>query len=391
LSIKQWIDTLRSGEWSVFIKRLSANDTGATKSHQVGVYIPKSVLGQVFPSINTRELELPEVLFRAKVQSHDLPEQELRAVYYNRKTRNEKRITRWKQGVKYTPLQDPELTGAIALFAFSKERAMDCDYMEAWVCSSLEEEEYLEQLIGYVDPQAVIFGESNAVFGGVVWDRVSSKKLKYPDAWKHNFPSGSEILNHIYDQEFDRKATPDERLLARRDEEFELFLEVEDAHVMPLIREGFDSVDSFIKLANSVSNRRKSRSGKSLEYHLEKIFEEEGVKKFSSQCVTEQNKKPEFIFPGCSEYHNPEVTEDSLKMLAVKTTVKDRWRQVINEANRIKVKHLFTLQRGVSIQQFNEMKEYGVKFVVPKKLHDKYPEEIQGELISLKDFIEMVK
>ena len=56
-------------------------------------------------------------------------------------------------------------------------------------------------------------------------------------------------------------------------------------------------------------------------------------------------------------------------MLAAKTTCKDRWRQILNEAARIDVKHLLTVQEGVSSPQFREMKEEGVRLVVPKTLH----------------------
>lgn len=74
-------------------------------------------------------------------------------------------------------------------------------------------------------------------------------------------------------------------------------------------------------------------------------------------------------------------------MLAVKTTCKDRWRQILNEADRIQDIYLFTLQEGVSITQFREMQEERVRLVVPEKLHEKYPAEIRGNLISLNDFI----
>ena len=78
-------------------------------------------------------------------------------------------------------------------------------------------------------------------------------------------------------------------------------------------------------------------------------------------------------------------------MLAVKTTCKDRWRQIINEASRINYKHLFTLQEGVSVNQFNEMCSENVVLVVPEKLKDKYPEEIRNKLLSLSDFIQEIK
>ena len=67
-------------------------------------------------------------------------------------------------------------------------------------------------------------------------------------------------------------------------------------------------------------------------------------------------------------------------MLVVKTTCKDRWRQILNEADRIPVKHLFTLQEGVSVNQFQEMCESNVRLVVPKPLINKYLLEIQGYL-----------
>ncbi|MNT78016.1 Type-2 restriction enzyme EcoRII [compost metagenome] len=74
-------------------------------------------------------------------------------------------------------------------------------------------------------------------------------------------------------------------------------------------------------------------------------------------------------------------------MLAVKTTCKDRWRQVLNEANRVDRIHLFTLQEGVSPHQFAEMKDANVKLVVPKPLHTKYPDEVRDKLMTLNDFI----
>ena len=74
-------------------------------------------------------------------------------------------------------------------------------------------------------------------------------------------------------------------------------------------------------------------------------------------------------------------------MLAVKTTCKDRWRQILNEANRIPRMHLFTLQEGVSQAQYREMQEEGVRLVVPSSLHKKYPEAVRAELMTLGEFI----
>ena len=48
-------------------------------------------------------------------------------------------------------------------------------------------------------------------------------------------------------------------------------------------------------------------------------------------------------------------------------------------ANRIKEKHLLTLQEGISENQFAEMREEGIKLVVPDGLHHSYNETVRFE------------
>ncbi len=74
-------------------------------------------------------------------------------------------------------------------------------------------------------------------------------------------------------------------------------------------------------------------------------------------------------------------------LLAVKTTCKDRWRQILNEAKYIPQKHLLTLQEGISPNQFKEMQESYVSLVVPKKLIPKYKKEIRPQIQTLESFI----
>jgi len=74
-------------------------------------------------------------------------------------------------------------------------------------------------------------------------------------------------------------------------------------------------------------------------------------------------------------------------MLATKTTARDRWRQVLNEADRIPAKHLLTLQEGVSENQFAEMQAAQLQLVVPAGLVDAYPKSIRPHLMTLERFI----
>lgn len=74
--------------------------------------------------------------------------------------------------------------------------------------------------------------------------------------------------------------------------------------------------------------------------------------------------------------------------LGAKTTCKDRWRQILNEANRIPQKHLLTLQQGISPNQLDEMEEEKVTLVVPEAYHNLYPEQYRDRLWSVQKFIQ---
>jgi len=385
-----WLSEIAGGNYFVYIKRLSANDTGATGGHQVGLYIPSAIVEKLFPSINhTRELN-PSVFLTAHVSSHDCPDSQARAIYYNSrhfgKTRNEKRITRWGRD---SPLQDPENTGALTILAFRiDEQRQDSPAVDIWVCASTDEEDVIEAAIGEIIPGTLIAGPAGQIVGGLSLQQAPvSHKYVIPEEWHQRFPSGNEIIRYAAGHYVKNSRDPDEQLIDRRRIEYDIFLLVEELHVLDIIRKGFGSVDEFIALANSVSNRRKSRAGKSLELHLEHLFTEHGLRHFATQAVTEGNKKPDFLFPSAEAYHDAEFPGENLRMLAVKTTCKDRWRQILNEANRIPRMHLFTLQEGVSQAQYREMQEEGVRLVVPSSLHKKYPEAVRAELMTLGAFI----
>lgn len=402
MKLSEWLASISTNEWTIFIKRLSANDTGATKSHQVGVYIPEEVIRAVFPKLNNTAERNPDHIFISKVESHDCKEQELRAIYYNNKffdgTRNEKRITRWNTDTDYNPVQDPESTGSLTIFAFHRHEGHNSNYLKVWVCRNPTEEDETESQIGEILPGTWMLNSGDTLFSNYQALRAGDYLYGIPDEWKTRFPSGEEISSYVINNNPHPRLSPDELIVTWRKEEFSIFSKIEDIHVQEQIalamQNGADSAtkDAFIALANSILNRRKSRSGRSLELLLGNIFPRFGLAEFSAQAITENNKRPDFIFPSIIQYHNMDYPANRLRMLAVKTTCKDRWRQVLNEADRLNGNiHLFTLQEGVSINQFNEMREHGVHLVVPKPIHTKYPKDIQNELMSLNGFIESTK
>ena len=80
------------------------------------------------------------------------------------------------------------------------------------------------------------------------------------------------------------------------------------------------------------------------------------------------------------------------RALAAKTTLRDRWRQVLEEADKVTpIKHLLTLQEGVSDSQFAQIQEAGVQLVVPQPLHDRYNSSIRPNLMTFEQFITEVR
>jgi len=153
---------------------------------------------------------------------------------------------------------------------------------------------------------------------------------------------------------------------------------------------GDDGVEDFFQFSISAQNRRKSRAGLALENHLEFIFQKNKIR-YDRTPVTENKSKPDFLFPGIKEYKDTTFNAINLTMLGVKSTCKDRWRQVLTEAKRIETKHILTLESAISINQTNEMKDNSLQLVVPQKIHSTYKPEQQDWLLTMNDFIYLVK
>ena len=92
-------------------------------------------------------------------------------------------------------------------------------------------------------------------------------------------------------------------------------------------------------------------------------------------------------------YHNMSFPADQLISLAAKTTCKDRWRQILNEADRLRgqAKYLCTLQQGISAAQMDEMQEEQVILVVPKPYIATYPRDRQDRIWTTEKFIKYVR
>ena len=155
------------------------------------------------------------------------------------------------------------------------------------------------------------------------------------------------------------------------DREEQLFRALENVVIRERLEAGFRDVDDFIEYSLSVQNRRKARMGFALQNHLTEIFKRADLR-FTAQARTEGNNRPDFIFPGKAEYDDRNFESDRLTMLAAKSTCKDRWRQLLTEADRIQRKHLLTLEPAITPAQTSEMQQKKLRLVVPGEIQATY-------------------
>lgn len=202
------------------------------------------------------------------------------------------------------------------------------------------------------------------------------------------FPGTREMSEFARGQVDVDPSDSDETLLRWVEREEQLFRALERVIVQVRLDEGFRGVDDFISFSLSVQNRRKSRMGHALEHHLSQIFDHNDIK-FSRQKVTERGNKPDFLFPGIAQYMS-ESFAGRLTMLAAKSSCKDRWRQILPEADKIKNKHLCTLDQALSGDQMRQMDEQNVTLVMPQRLLLAYNEPQMNAVMNMREFIELV-
>ena len=307
--------------------------------------------------------------------------------YYGQGTRNEYRITRFGRGFPF--LHDDNVGDLLIVAKFSEE-----DY-KGYVLSSDEDIDSFFATFNLAPDET---NQLIDVSGDVKSDVKIAQLLQDFVAKFDSFPKTQEMAQGAricYNKAYGitneaLKNMPDDIILKWIDTEYWLFKLMEEKVYADIISEPFGNVDVFVQMANEVLNRRKSRAGKSLEHHLADIFTHNELV-FEEQAVTEDNKKPDFLFPNAECYHNILFPTDGIVVLGAKTTCKDRWRQVLTEADRVDVKYLFTLQQGISKNQMKEMHDSRLKLVVPRKYISSFPVEYQSEVSDLSCFIRMVK
>lgn len=377
------IDTVNASVCA-YCHYITPNDVGVTGGHQYGFTFSKHFYSMFFDTPGEKGAN-KDIYIKINWQGEFSTES--RVIYYGVGTRNEYRITRFGRGFEF--LQD-EYVGSLMIM--TKD---DAGEYNAYVLSDQSNIE---------DFMAVF---SLDVTKGNQWierRQTPAPDEKISDALNYFASQITEFPDTVQMAEFARKcvcnaygygqddiaAQADMMIQKWVDAEYKLFANIEEKIYKPIFSNPFSCCQDLISFANTILNRRKSRAGKSLEHHLASIFTAARIK-FEEQVVTEGHKRPDFIFPDGIAYHDFEFPADKLTFLGAKTTCKDRWRQVLNEADRIDNKHLFTLQQGISKSQLAEMETEHLTLVVPKSNISLFHPLYRHNIMSLNEFITMVR
>lgn len=272
-------------------------------------------------------------------------------------------------------------------------------------------ESQLKWLFGFEEPDrsgyAVSKGERNRI--GAVASRILGMigiETRAPlsadvylddmiNRFGHEFPRGLDFTTYSVStlKDLDWAFDPDGSLLACYERE-EMLFKVFERHLLekdlaPYLNGQLD-VDGVLKTTMSTFQRRKSRAGTAFEHQLEFLFKGRGIR-YSAQPYTEGKSKPDFIFPSIECYRDSSFPSANLTMLGAKTTIKERWRQVLEEADRIGCKHLITLEPAVSTDYTNAMRDCKLQLVIPAQLFPTYTLLQQDWLMDVGSFCEMVE
>ncbi|MFG0293459.1 MAG: type II restriction endonuclease [Phycisphaerales bacterium JB050] len=266
-------------------------------------------------------------------------------------------------------LDDPEKS---SIARTSEQFDRDVNFVSRWVLESIGIEDAPDSSDKIIDQLKTQFGST------LPSTRVFSEFAR----------SQSKSIDPITD--------PDCAIMEWLETEERYFRAFERILVEQRLRDGFVradgsvDVDDFVSFSLSVQNRRKSRAGYALENHLEFIFKQCKLR-FDRGARTEGRSKPDFLFPGRNEYQSSDFKDHQLTVLGAKATCKDRWRQILGEADRVKIKHLITLEPGISENQTTEMESRLVQLVLPIAIHPTFSRKQQDWLWSVRNFIDYVK
>jgi hypothetical protein len=370
-------DAVRVG--NAILKFISANDVGQTGGHQCGYYLPKPIweMFTPHPPVRGRNDET-----EVEVQWQDGRVTQSRVKWYGA-AKSEYRLTRFGKDFPFLTFDN---VGDLLVLIL-----IDHTHFLAYVLDLEEDIEDIHAALGvevgvswaaYRNGQPQVHPEDEEECIDRRFRRFSETLRAFPTGEAFSAEARATLEECI--RAFQRMSA-DDALIHCMDAEYRLFRMAERVISGPDIARLFRDVDDFLATASGIMNRRKARAGRSLENHVDWVLTRANIPHVMRPNV---DGRPDILIPSLEAYQDQNYPVDRLIAVGVKTTCKDRWRQVLNEARRVPNKHILTIQQGISSNQLAEMHRANVTLVVPKDIQKQYPKGGDIAMRNMEQFIE---
>ena len=377
------LDARRVGR--ALIKFISPNDVGMTGGHQKGYYLPKAIWKAFTPHPPKKGVNSDH---RVEAIWPDGRVTRSTVKWYGRGTRSEYRLTGFNRERDF-PFISSDCVGSLLVLIPQR--------LDRFLIYVLSLEDEIEDLQAALGVEAV---RGWALFEPGVTSEVEGEN-ECIERHFHTFAVQLRGFPPTLQFAIEARAaleacvtrygglTADAQLLRCVEAEYELFRLVERRLCEPDTVRDFASIDDFLLTAQTILQRRKARAGRSLEHHVEYQLRRAEIP-FEPRVEVE-GTRPDILIPGRREYLDSRYPDAKLFAIGIKTTCKDRWRQVLREAPRVRTKHILTMQKGISPAQLEEMRVSEVTLVVPQGLHTDYPPERRADLLSVAAFVDRIR
>ncbi len=136
----------------------------------------------------------------------------------------------------------------------------------------------------------------------------------------------------------------------------------------------------------SAAQQRKSRAGYSFEHHIKQLLVDGNVP-HEEQVIIAAKKRPDFVLPTRALYLDEKRPHDHALVLSVKTTLRERWKQVKGEIKNCRL-FLATVDENIAENAIEDMKANEITLVVPESLKksDVTVYKAAVNVISFRDF-----
>ena len=416
------IQSLTGDSDELFVKKLSRNDTSwadDSGKHQAGFYIPRPIReARFFPELQADNLAKPHI-FHAECpvlwpQTGEVTTSHMRH-YSNKGT--ETHFTVLPKAL----FQD--LTPASLLLVGRLSRPIGgCHYWIVVLDSASEEAELLETVLdldagfhyGRFEPvrfedasrlardetQELIERLQHAIATGALTELLAEYG-DIPDPASIAATARGEWLQTNGFATLDPWTIPnpgDAIMEISRDIEFRHYKRYElrrrAAELVSLLADSEDLVTAIVRrfpeidrIFLSASQQRKTRAGRSFEHHIAASLKA-GRVRFVEQAVT-GGRRPDFVMPDLSALRSKKRTYREALVVAAKTTLRERWKQVTSEKLNCDVL-LATVDDRVARTSIQEMATAGIRLVVPETLKRSDEAHYSGlpNVISFREFFD---